>query len=109
MPISSVTASAEKRVLIFPARVPKVSNKHIYFLFSLRQMEDILADGEVRSVPFSPEHLEGVAEWRGHVLPVVSMETCLGFECLNAPEIQRRWLCVLSETVQSKTSWIELC
>ena len=83
------TKSPEKRVLIFPAQTPEVSNRQVFFLLSLRQMEDILTDAPVRPVPFSPAHIEGAAEWRGHVLPVISMEACLGFEFLNTQKIQR--------------------
>ena len=85
----SETKSPQKRVLIFPAQTRKVENRHVYFLFSLRQVEDILSDGPARRVPFSPQTVEGLAEWRGQVLPVVSMEACLGFEILNSRKIQR--------------------
>ena len=83
------TESMEKRVLIFPAQTPEVSNRQVFFLLSLRQMEDILIDAPVQPVPFSPAHIEGMAEWRGHILPVMSMETCLGFEFQNTRKIQR--------------------
>jgi purine-binding chemotaxis protein CheW len=83
------TKSPEKRVLISPAQTPNVSNRQVYFLFSLRQVEDILIDAPARPVPFSPAHIEGVVEWRGHVLPLISMETCLGFEFLNTQKNQR--------------------
>jgi chemotaxis signal transduction protein len=86
---NSETKNLEKRVLIFPAQIPKVLNRQVYFLFSLRQMEDILTDAPVRPVPFSPAHLEGMAEWRGHILPVISMEAWLGFEFLNTQKVQR--------------------
>jgi chemotaxis signal transduction protein len=46
-------------------------------------------DTSVRSVPFSPSFIEGVAEWRHQVLPVLSLETCLGMEDLNSEKIQR--------------------
>ena len=55
-------AASEQRVLIFSAQTPRVSNRQIYFLFSQHQMEDILMDTSVRSVPFSPSYIEGVAE-----------------------------------------------
>jgi chemotaxis signal transduction protein len=86
---NSITKSSEKRVLIFPAQTPKIANRQIYFLFSLRQMEDILTEATVRPVPFSPAYIEGAAEWRGNVLPVISMEACLGLELLNSQKIQR--------------------
>jgi len=82
-------ATSEQRVLILSAQTPRVSNRQIYFLFSQHQMEDILMDTSARPVPFSPSYVEGVAEWRNQVLPVISLEACLGMECLNSPKIQR--------------------
>ena len=46
-------------------------------------------DTSVRSVPFSPSFIEGVAEWRHQGLPVLSLESCLGMEHLNSEKIQR--------------------
>jgi chemotaxis signal transduction protein len=77
------------RVLIFPAQVPRVSDREVSFLFSLRQMEDILMDAAVRPVPFSPPYVEGIAQWRNRVLPVVSLEKCLGMASLAARQHQR--------------------
>lgn len=85
---NNITTS-EQRVLIFPAQAPKVSSRQIYFLFSQHQMEDILMDAQVQPVPFSPSYVEGVAEWRNQVLPVISLESCLGMEALNSSKIQR--------------------
>jgi len=82
-------ATSEQKVLIFSAQTPRVSNRQIYFLFSQHQMEDILMDTSARPVPFSPSYVEGVAEWRNQVLPVISLEACLGMESLNSPKIQR--------------------
>jgi chemotaxis signal transduction protein len=76
-------------VLIFSALTPRVSNRQIYFLFSQHQMEDILMDTAVQPVPLSPSYIEGVAEWRNQVLPVISLEACLGMESLNSSKIQR--------------------
>ena len=46
-------------------------------------------DTAVRSVPFSPPYIEGVAEWREQILPVISLEACLGMEHLDSAKIQR--------------------
>ena len=81
--------TSEQRVLIFSAQTPVESNRQIYFLFSQHQMEDILMDTSVRPVPFSPPYIEGLAEWRNQVLPVISLEACLGMESLNSEKIQR--------------------
>jgi len=82
-------ALPEQRVLIFSAQTPRVSNRQIYFLFSQHQLEDILMDTSVRSVPFSPTYIEGVAEWCNQILPVISLEACLGMESLNSQKVQR--------------------
>ncbi len=82
-------STPEQRVLIYSAQTPPVSNRQIYFVFSQYQMEDIVMDSAVRPVPFSPSYIEGVAEWRNQVLPVISLEACLGLEHLNSSKIQR--------------------
>ena len=89
MPNTNQIATSEQRVLIFSAQTPRVSNRQIYFLFSQHQMEDILMDTSVRPVPFSSEYIEGIAKWRNQVLPVISLETCLGMESLNPSKVQR--------------------
>jgi len=89
MPNTNQIATSEQRVLIFSAQTPRVSNRQIYFLFSQHQMEDILMDTSVRPVPFSPPYIEGLAEWRNQVLPVISLEACFGMESLNSAKIQR--------------------
>jgi len=79
----------EQRVLIFSAQTPRVSKKKIHFLFSQKQMEGILMDTAVRPVPFAPSYIEGLTEWRKEILPVISLETCLGMEYLNSTKTQR--------------------
>lgn len=82
-------ATAKQRVLIFPAQTPKVSGKQVYFLFSLVQMEDVIMDAAVHPVPFSPSYIEGVAEWRDHVVPVLSLEGCLGLKSEKSQKARR--------------------
>ena len=81
--------SSEQRVLIFSALTPRVSDRQIHFLFSQHQMEDILMDAPVRTVPLAPAYVEGIAEWHHQVLPVIALESCLGMESLKSPKIQR--------------------
>lgn len=86
---NSYIGASEQRVLIFQAQTPKVSDRHVYFLFSLRQMEDILMDAVIQPVPFSPSHLAGVAEWQDLVVPVISLEQCLGLDTIRPRQIRR--------------------
>ena len=65
-------------VLIFPARTPVVEGKRIFYLFSVRQVAEVLNRVGVHPVPYAPHHAEGVIQWRGRVLPVLSLEHCIG-------------------------------
>jgi chemotaxis signal transduction protein len=69
---------AAGHVLIFPARTPKVQGRRVYYLFSLRQVVDVLMQADPQPAPSGPRFVEGVAQWRGRVLPVISLEHCLG-------------------------------
>lgn len=84
MQIHSKTTSSEHRVLVFPAQTPMLSGRPVHFLFSLRQADDILTDAAVMPVPLSPPYIEGIAEWRGQIMPVISLEACLGLEPLES-------------------------
>ena len=94
-------ATAKQRVIIFPAQTPKVSDKQVYFLFSLVQMEDVIMDAAVQPVPFSPPYIEGVAEWRDHVVPVISLEECLGLKSEKSQKARR--LMVVRATKKNNT------
>lgn len=75
---ASSKGSGEQRVLIFPALTTPVNGKQLSFLFSVSQLEDILLETEITQVPYAPPHIFGVTDWRDRVLPVVSVEKCLG-------------------------------
>ncbi len=82
-------ASSVQRVLIYPAQIPNISGRQIYFLFSLRQVEDILMDAPVLQVPFSPSYVDGIAEWRNCIVPVVYLETFWGPQHSTSKNNQR--------------------
>ncbi len=79
--MQGMKAPADQRVLVFPARTKAGSTEgQVWFLFSLAQVEDILKDAPVCRVPFSPSHIEGITNWRDRVIPVITLEKCLGLE-----------------------------
>lgn len=86
---TNMISTPEKRVIIFTAQTSKISNRQVYFLFSQLQMEDLLMDTPVQPVPLSSHYIEGVAEWHDQVLPIISLEACLGMEFQNSFQIQR--------------------
>ena len=63
-----------------PARVPNHHNRSVHYLFSLRQIVDVLRQPTTQWIPFGPSYAKGIAEWRGRVLPVLSLEQSLGME-----------------------------
>ncbi len=80
---------SDSRVLIFPAMTPRTSSgKQINFLFSVKQIGDVVpylqGAAAVRPVPFSPPYVDGIADWRDNVVPVISLEKCLGLKTTNS-------------------------
>lgn len=65
-------------VFVFPARRREVEGSRIFYLFSIRQVAEVLNRADVQPVPLAPPHAEGLTLWRGHILPMISLEHCLG-------------------------------
>ncbi len=80
MPGKISPSVGERRVLIFPAMTPKIENRRVYFLFSIRQVEDIIQDVNICPVPFAPSYTEGLGWWREQAIPVISLESRLGLK-----------------------------
>ena len=86
---NNLNIAGNERILIFPALSPKISGKQIYFLFTLGQIEDIIRNASIYPLPFSPPYILGLAEWRDNVLPVLSLEECLGLPPSESTEAVR--------------------
>ena len=81
--------NVEQKVLVFPAQAKTLAGKQVFFLFSLFQMEDVLTTMNVQEVPFSPSYLSGITDWRGQVLPIISLELLLGLKQDSIPYSRR--------------------
>ena len=68
------------KVFTFPAFTPAHEGKKVFYLFSVRQVVEVLRDVKILPVPFSSIGAEGVTEWRGRVVPVLSLEKFLGIK-----------------------------
>lgn len=101
---SSIDKISERQVLIFPASTPDASGKSIFFLFSVLQVEEILKETRIHSVPFCPNFAEGISEWRERVLPVISLEARLGLETAAIPEPQRLIVVRTSKDVDTQSA-----
>lgn len=76
-----LTETAYRRVIVFPALTTGYQGKRVHFLLSVLKVADILQEELlVQTVPLSPPFLEGISEWRDRVLPVISLEQCLGLK-----------------------------
>ncbi|BCS97626.1 hypothetical protein DSLASN_32580 [Desulfoluna limicola] len=71
-------AAASGSLIIAPAVGDHPYGEPASFLFSISQVEDILGSITFTEVPFSPAYVSGISEWRGHALPVLSLEMLLG-------------------------------
>jgi len=81
--------AVDHKVLICPAMTSQVDGKHIYFLFSLYQVEDIQRELTVYDVPFSAPFIEGITVWRDLTIPVISMERYIGLPLTESGQGQR--------------------
>ncbi len=74
--------NSDAQVLLLPARTPDINGKTVYYLFSVRQVAEVLLNTMIQRVPFAPPYVQGVTGWCGRVLPVLCLERCLGLELL---------------------------
>lgn len=93
--------SSEAQVLLLPARTPDIKGRSLYYLFSVRQVAEVLLNTTIQHVPSAPPYVRGVAEWCGRVLPVLLLERCLGLEVL-ADRMPPRNVVVRSVTYSSR-------
>lgn len=78
--IRKVSGQTDSRVLIFPGRTADIEGKPVFYLFSIRQVAEVLTHVDAQLVPFAPAYVQGIAHWRDRVLPVLSLEQCLGIK-----------------------------
>lgn len=83
-------------VFVFPARKHEVEGMRIFYLFSIRQVAEVLNHAAVQPVPFAPPHAEGYTRWRGQILPVMSLEHCLG---ISMPDDQIPLRTIVARTI----------
>jgi chemotaxis signal transduction protein len=89
MKTNDLSTSGDQRVLVFPGQTSGLAGKRVHFLFSTPQVLDVLKELTVTPVPFSPPYLEGIAEWRDRVLPVISLEEYLELPAVTPFRDQR--------------------
>jgi chemotaxis signal transduction protein len=88
-------------VFVFPARRREVEGLRIFYLFSIRQVAEVLNHAQVQPVPFAPAHTEGLTQWRGQILPVMSLEQCLG---ISIPGEQMPLRTIVTRTIARDSS-----
>jgi len=79
-PIPVKPGRRPSRVLLSSLREETPDNNRLLVLFSPLQIEEILRNLQIHPVPFTPGYTEGIVDWRGRVLPVISLESRLGFK-----------------------------
>ncbi len=82
---------------MFPARSAVIQGKKLSYLFSVRQVAEVLNHANTQPVPFAPTYTEGITQWRGKVLPVISLEHYLGVD-LSEEHMTHRSIVIRSVT-----------
>lgn len=75
-------SSSSPQVIAFPARTPLVDGRQIYFMFSVRQVVDVLRQVDLQPAP-DRKLIVGLTDWRGTTVPVVDLENRLGLRILE--------------------------
>jgi chemotaxis signal transduction protein len=87
-------------VFMFPARAPEIEGRRLAYLFSVRQVAEVLNQPAAQPVPFAPSYTEGITQWRGRVLPVLSLEHCLGIS-ISEKKMPLRSIVIRSVTIDA--------
>ncbi|MDM8516965.1 chemotaxis protein CheW [Desulfobacterales bacterium HSG16] len=74
------------------------------FLFSARQVEDILRWAAVFPVPFSPPHIDGIINWQDRIMPVLSLEKGLELDVSDTDGIEHMIMIRSSKEVMNNAS-----
>ncbi|MFP4033851.1 MAG: response regulator [Desulfococcaceae bacterium] len=75
--MSLVAETLDRRILLAPAS-GALEGEVVFFLFPLKEVEEVLSDAAVLPVPFAPPALPGVAVWRDRAIPVIDLEAAFG-------------------------------
>jgi chemotaxis signal transduction protein len=75
---TNLIRAIKTNVIAFPARAPLVGGRQLHFLFSVRQVVDVLRQVDSQPITSDQHYIRGLAKWRGRVVPVIGLEKCLG-------------------------------
>ncbi|MCI5123986.1 MAG: hypothetical protein D3925_05805 [Candidatus Electrothrix sp. AR5] len=73
-------------------------------LFTAGQIDEVLAEAEIQTLPFAPEYLLGLCAWREQVLPIIDLVRFFGLRS-SGKEEEGRYLVVRTvDTVSSENN-----
>lgn len=84
--------SDKRKIAIFKANISPFRGREAFWLISKNQMEHIVTEINIRSIPFAERHLEGVAAWQGLVVPVVNLEKFFNIKAAKKIKTEKRML-----------------
>lgn len=92
---SGSAGDSGRRVLLAPAPGGRGDGRPLFFVFTLRQVAEVLRAVDSLPVPFASPAVPAVAVWRDRVVPVIDLAACFGLSP-GSPEPARRHLAVRS-------------
>ncbi len=80
---------SNQKVTIVSSVIPNPSDGQINYLFTFKQITKIVKDFSIRKIPFSNPAILGITEFNNGLLPVISLEQCLGIHDSAKEEIRQ--------------------
>lgn len=76
--MSGASVPSGRRVLLAPVPGGALGGRPVFFVFTLRQVAEVLREVETLPVPFAPAALPAVSVWRDRLVPVIDLAACFG-------------------------------
>lgn len=84
--------SGSLETALLKANVYPVKGREVFWLIVKGQLEHVITDSILCSVPFSQSYISGLAVWQGLAVPVISLEKYFNFKMVHKERTRKRLL-----------------
>ena len=72
------SSQAKAQTVSLSLDAEQIQGKNPILLFTASQIDEVLAEAEIQTLPFAAEHLIGLCAWREQVLPIINLVSFFG-------------------------------
>lgn len=101
MPDKKKTSHSVLRTVLAALPGAQLLDKELFFLFTARQIEEVLPEVKMQPLPFAQDWLAGLCAWRRQVLPVIDMAKLYGLTCVADRYFYMVVRVILSESAEN--------